>query len=253
MPGDYAVLASIYNEIGMNRFAEAITPRLIDYAQQRDWLGRRILDLGCGTGASIQWLSKYSYMITGVDNVPQMLDAARQSLDKPGISLKWQQKDIRDLDDSIGTVDMALALDVMTEMDALRDLEAVFKGVQRVLGPNKLFIFDMYTIEGLTQAGLSSDSIVYNDNANLMVFSHSEYDYERQMQTLHYTIFRRQGDAWRRSEASRILRAFPVQAVATLLQRSGFTIMSVLNLNLETFEPGVSRAPRVIFVAEKQS
>ena len=123
------------------------------------------------------------------------------------VGLQWQQQDIRNLDDSIGTVDMALALDVMSEMDALRDLEAVFKGVHRVLGPNKLFIFDMYTIEGLTQAGLSSDSIAHNDRANLTVFSHTEYDYERQMQTLQYTIFRREGVTWTRSEATRILRA----------------------------------------------
>jgi SAM-dependent methyltransferase len=252
VPADYAVLAPIYNQIGMARFAETMTPRLIDYAQQRDWLGRRILDLGCGTGASFQWLSRYGYMMTGVDNAPQMLDIARQSLDNTGISLKWQQKDIRELDESVGTVDMALALDVINEMDALRDLEAVFKGAHRALGSNKLFIFDMYTIEGLTQAGLSSDSMVYDDQSSLAVFVHNEYDYERQMQTRHYSIFQRDGEAWRRQEATRILRAFPVQAVATLLQRSGFSIMAVLNPNFETFEPGVSRAPRVIFIAEKQ-
>lgn len=253
MPADYAVLAPIYNEIGMARFAEVMTPRLIEYAQQRDWLGRRILDLGCGTGASFQWLSRYGYMMTGVDNSQEMLDVARQSLDKPGLSFKWQERDIRELDESIGTMDMALALDVMNEMDTLRDLETVFKGVNRALGSNKLFIFDMYTIEGLTQAGLSSDSIVHDDKTALTVFAHNEYDYERQMQTRQYTIFQHDGDAWRRREATRILRAFPVQAVATLLQRSGYSIMSVLNLNFETFEPGVSRAPRVIFIAEKQS
>jgi SAM-dependent methyltransferase len=252
VPADYAVLAPIYNEIGMAKFAEVMTPRLIEYAQQRDWLGRRILDLGCGTGASFQWLSRYSYMMTGVDNSPAMLEIARQSLDNPGLSLKWQQRDIRELDESIGTMDMALALDVMNELDTLRDLEAVFKGVHRALSSHKLFIFDMYTIEGLTQAGQSSDSLVHDDRTALTVFARNEYDYERQMHTRHYTIFQRAGEAWQRRETTRILRAFPVQAVATLLQRSGYSIMAVLNLNFETFEPGVSRAPRVIFVAEKQ-
>jgi hypothetical protein len=137
-------------------------------------------------------------------------------------------------------------------MDALRDLEAVFKGAHRALGSNKLFIFDMYTIEGLTQAGQSSDTIIHDDKSSLTVFVHNEYDYERQMQTRHYTIFQSDGEGWQRREATRILRAFPVQAVATLLQRSGYGIMAVLNLNFETFEPGVSRAPRVIFIAEKQ-
>ena len=252
MPVDYAILAPIYNEIGMARFAEVMTPRLIEYAQQRDWLGRRILDLGCGTGASFQWLSRYGYMMTGVDNSPHMLEIARQSLDQPGFSLKWHQRDIRELDESVGAADMGLALDVMNELDTLRDLEAVFKGVHRTLGSNKLFIFDMYTIEGLTQAGLSSDSMVHDDKAKLTVFARNEYDYERQMQTRQYMIFQRDGEVWQRHETTRILRAFPVQAVATLLQRSGYSNISVLNLNLETFESGVSHAPRVIFIAEKQ-
>jgi hypothetical protein len=94
--------------------------------------------------------------------------------------------------------------------------------------------------------------MVHDDQSSLAVFIHNEYDYERQMQTRRYSIFQREGEAWRRDEASRILRAFPVQAVATLLQRSGFSIMAVLNPSFETFEPGVSRAPRVIFIAEKQ-
>lgn len=252
VPADYAVLAPIYNQIGMARFAELMTPRLIDFAQQRDWLGRRILDLGCGTGGSIQWLSRYSYNVTGLDSSAEMLDMARKSFDNPGLSLKWQQRDMRELDESVGQMDMVLALDVMNEMDALRDLEAVIKGVQRVLLANKLFIFDMYTIEGLTHEGLSSDSMIFDDKTGLTVFAHDEFDFERQMQTRQFTIFRRNGDAWQRSDVARVLRAFPVQAVATLLQRSGFKIMSVLNLSLEVFEPGVSRAPRVIFVAEKQ-
>jgi SAM-dependent methyltransferase len=248
---DYAVLAPIYNTIGMARFAEVMTPRLIEYAQQRDWLGRRILDLGCGTGASLQWLSRYGYMMTGVDNSAPMLEIARQALDKPGLSLKWQQRDIRELDESLGAVDMALALEVINELDALRDLENVFKGVHRTLGSNKLFIFDMYTIEGLTQAGSGGVELVYDDRTALTVYAHNEYDFERQMQTRQYTIFQRSDDTWTRRDTNRILRAFPVQAVATLLQRSGYSIMAVLNMSLETFEPGVSRSPRVIFIAEK--
>ena len=52
----YAILASMYESIGMADFAQHMTPRLIDYAQRNEWMGRRVLDLGCGTGASVHWL-----------------------------------------------------------------------------------------------------------------------------------------------------------------------------------------------------
>jgi SAM-dependent methyltransferase len=251
VPGDYAVLAPIYDQIGMGEFAQRYIPRLIDYAQHIDWLGRRIMVLGCGTGASIEYLSQYPYNLIGIDNSPEMLDNARQKLNNPELNIKWQQQDIRELGTNPPNADMVLALNVMNELNSLRDLEAVFGGVQRVLEAGKLFLFDMYTVQGLTEDG-SSDGMIYNDPKLLTVFGSNEYDYERQMHTRHFIIFQQGGDLWARAEAKRILRAFPIQAVGSLLQRSGFAIKTILNTNLDIYEPGVSRAPRVIFVAERQ-
>lgn len=253
MPGDYAVLAPIYDDIGMVEFVRRITPRLIDYAQRIDWLGRRVAVLGCGTGGGVEYLSQYPYTIIGVDNSAEMLEVARRKLNDPGLSIRWQQADIRELGNQIGSVDLVLALNVMNELNSLRDLETVFGNVQRTLDPGKLFLFDMLTVQGLTQDGESGDKLLHNNPQNLSVFSTSDYDYERQMQTIQYFIFQKAGGNWARSEAKRILRAFPVQAVASLLQRSGFTLRTILNTNLEIYDPGSSRAPRVIFVAEKPS
>jgi SAM-dependent methyltransferase len=253
VPGDYAILASVYDEIGMAEMTARLTPRLIDYAQRIDWLGRRIVVMGCGTGASVEYLSQYPYTITGVDNSPEMLEAARRKLDTPGLSIKWLQLDIRDTGNQIATADLVMTLNVLNELNSLRDLEAVFGNAQRILEPGKLFIFDMLTVQGLTEGGTHNGQLTYNDPAVLTVFNSNEYDYERQIQTSDYLIFRRRNGAWDRSEARNILRAFPVQAVASLVQRNGFSIRTIMNNKMEVYEPGVSRAERVIFFAEKQS
>jgi SAM-dependent methyltransferase len=252
VPGDYAVLAPVYDEIGLSAFAQRFTPILIDYAQRIDWLGRRVVVLGCGTGGSIEYLSHYPYSIIGIDSAPEMLEIARQKMQQAGVSVRWFQQDIRELGPNIGSAEMVLGLNVMNELNSLRDLETVFSGVSRVLDQGKLFIFDMVTVQGLTEDGHKGDTFVHNDVRKLTVFATNDYDYERQMHTSQYTIFRREGDLWRRSEARRILRAFPIQAVASLLQRTGFNISRILNTNLEVFDPASSRAARVIFVAEKQ-
>lgn len=252
MPGDYTVLAPIYDTIGMSAYAQRMTPRLMDYAQHIDWLGRRILVLGCGTGAAIEYLSQYPYAMIGVDNAPEMLEIARQKLSAPGLNLKWHLLDIRELAGQINTVDLVLAVNVLNEVNSLRDLEVTFSGVHKVLDTGKLFLFDMATVQGLTEDGIAGSQLVYNDPDKLTVMATNEYDYERQMHTRQYYIFRRQGNLWERSEARRILRAFPAQALASLLQRAGFNVKAILNESLETYEPGVSRSARVIFVAEKQ-
>ena len=252
MPGDYATLAPIYDTIGMADYATAITPKLMDYAQRMDWLGRRIVVLGCGTGGAIEYLSQYPYTITGVDSAPEMLELARRKMDIPGLSIKWLQLDMRDTGNQIMAADMVMAINVMNELNSLRDLETVFSTAQRILENGKLFIFDMYTVQGLSATG-SSEQLVHNDGQNVTVFSTKDYDYERQMQTMSYIIFQHQENSWKRTEARRILRAFPIQAVASLLQRNNFSIRTIMNNRLENYEPGVSRADRVIFFAEKQS
>jgi SAM-dependent methyltransferase len=252
VPGDYATLAPVYDIVGMADYASAITPKLMDYAQRMDWLGRRIVVLGCGTGGSIEYLSQYPYTITGVDNAPEMLEVARRKMDIPGLSIKWLQLDMRDTGNQVMAADMVMALNVMNELNSLRDLETVFATAQRILEAGKLFIFDMMTVQGLSTTG-SNEQLVYDDGQNVTVFSSKDYDHERQMQTINYIIFRQQDGVWKRTEAKRILRAFPVQAIASLLQRNNFTIRTIMNNRLENYEPGVSRADRVIFFAEKQS
>ncbi len=90
MSDDYAVLAPLYEPLGMAAFAEALTPHLIDYAQSHDWIGRRIVDLGCGTGASVRWLANHGYNVTGIDLSPSMLKIAEQLITDSGSGISYQ-------------------------------------------------------------------------------------------------------------------------------------------------------------------
>jgi SAM-dependent methyltransferase len=249
MPGDYALLAPVYNQIGMGDFASSIIPRVIEFAQRNDWAGRRIVELGFGTGATARWLGKLGPII-GVDESADMLRVAHDMIQQTGLNVRLLQQDIRNLN-GIDPMDVALALNVMNELNNLSDLEAVFKSVRNILGGNKLFVFDMQTVEGLAQAAQTRDRMLYDHPEELTVFSRSEYDYERQIQTSEYTIFYAGEGMWQRSQARIVLRAFPVQAVTALLQRSGYNVTHVLGANLEPYEVGNSRAPRVFFYARK--
>jgi 2-polyprenyl-3-methyl-5-hydroxy-6-metoxy-1,4-benzoquinol methylase len=245
----YPQLAPIYDRVGMSRFAEILTPRLIEYAQQQDWLGRRVIDLGCGTGVSTRWLAGHGYAITAVDQSAEMLEQARKALPSEGLSLTWQQRDIRTLDGGLGQFDLALAFDVLNELASLRELEQTFAAVMQVLEAGKLFIFDMHTIQGLTEQGAEGEQLLFEDN-QLVVMTQHAYDHDRQITHSHHRIFGREGELWRRSDARRTLRGYPIQAMATLLQRTGYEVLSMLITSLETYQVGESAA-RVIFIARK--
>ncbi|NJL56976.1 hypothetical protein HC928_18860, partial [bacterium] len=57
MPNAADILAPVYDRLGLHQSAAALTPRLLTFAQQNAGWGRRILDLGCGTGGSLLWLA----------------------------------------------------------------------------------------------------------------------------------------------------------------------------------------------------
>ena len=247
MSEDYAPLAPIYESLGMARFAETMTPALVSYAQSNDWVGRRAVDLGCGTGASVRWFANRGYNITGIDLSPAMLAIAQESLSS-GMSFQLLEGDIRTLT-NLHDIDVVLALDVLNELNSLRDLEGIFTAVARVLSHDRLFIFDLHTIGGLAQQNQSTRLITDTPDLTVMVSNH--FDYERQASTDSYLIFQRSGASWQRQQAQRTLRGFPVQVISALLQRSGFGIMALLNVRLESVDPVATREPRVIFFARR--
>jgi hypothetical protein len=181
-----------------------------------------------------------------------MLEAAHRAVPADGLSLTWEQRDIRALDSMLGQFDLALALDVLNELASLRDLEQVFLAVARVLESTKLLVFDLHTIQGLSERGADIHQMIY-DSEQLMVIARSEYDHDRQVLQMDYTIFQRAGDLWRRSESRRTLRGFPIQATATLLQRCGYDVMTIMTTDFALYEPGMTPAARVFFVARRSA
>lgn len=248
MPADYSILAPIYDALGMGNFANSMIQRLVDFAQRNGWVGRQITDIGCGTGAGLEWLLRHQKQVVGIDNAPQMLAIAQQTY-KQYTSFQAVQQDIRALTGSANT-DMVMALDVLHEMESTKDLEAVFKGVHALLHSERWFIFDMYTIEGLVKLA-EQDTLAY-DTPELSIFQQNQYDYERQMHSRRYLIFRKHNAEWHKQDATRVLRSYPVQALTALVQRSGFNVLHVLNPDLSRYEPGKPNTLRVIIMAEKR-
>lgn len=246
----YSALSRIYRTAGLSRDSEALRVRVFDLIQSAGWLGRRILELGCGVGESACWFSANGFRITAVDRSAAMLSEAQQLAHKMGVSVEWQQEDI--VTYQPGTdYDLVLAMNTLNEVRSVRDLETVFHMANRALSMEKMLVFDLATISGLANDG-NNDNVIYDDPDALTVVVRSRFSYETLTSTRAYIMYLQDGDRWLREDEMHVFRGYALQAIGTLLQRAGFSVQSVLNPDLTVFDPYEDLQGRAVVIAIKE-
>lgn len=251
----YAALAEVYDRAGLSDFAAQATPQYLACVQSLDWAGRRILDLGCGTGAGAFWLAQNGYRVVGIDHNPHMLAQANARAADLTLPLPdFVQADMRQFDSPGGQFDLAMAVNgVMNAATSLRELEQTFTCVNHALEAGRLFIFDVHTIRGLAEDSGNADTVYYDNQDDLVITIQNRFSFETLSVTRHYTIWQRKGDAWRRRDEMHIDRGYPVQGIVAMLGRTGFDVRATLTGAMKPFDAAASTPARAVIVAQKRA
>ncbi|MGQ4807383.1 Ubiquinone biosynthesis O-methyltransferase, mitochondrial [Candidatus Entotheonellaceae bacterium PAL068K] len=106
--------------------------------------GRRILDLACGGGRHSLAMARYGAVVTGIDVGPATITAARRRARRAGLSIEFEQGDLRCLEYD-GIFDAVTFLfGCFTEMPRA-PAQDVLRRISRSLRPGGLFVLDVYT------------------------------------------------------------------------------------------------------------
>jgi SAM-dependent methyltransferase len=141
--GAYEAMAPVYDaftahydyELWLGNFL----PKLRPYQSQ----GRRLLDVGCGTGKSFLPMLKRGWEVTACDISPSMLALAEA---KAGGAASLRVADMRELP-TFGSFDLVWAIDdAVNYMLSVEELEAALTGMRRNLAPGGLVMFDLNTL-----------------------------------------------------------------------------------------------------------
>jgi len=87
----------IFTEEDFKIYSEMIKEELPIYKKYLKE-GARILDLGCGLGCTSVPLSREGYEVTGIDNDPKVVEAAKQNGKNFGGKIEFRLMDIFDID-----------------------------------------------------------------------------------------------------------------------------------------------------------
>ncbi len=249
----YAPLAPIYDDAGLSHYAATITPELLTLLQTSDWLGRRVLDLGCGTGASTAFFASRNLDVTGIDSSPAMLNVAKVRSQGTGFHAKFVEGDIATMDFPGGTDLVYCIGNVLNELKSLRDIETVFNKAYAALAPNKVFVFDMTTLYGLGEE-IGTSQVVLDVSDRIFIAVENTFSYDNMALRQRLSLFTRsRGEMdWKRASCYLTLRGFPYITLARLVEKAGFTLTSTYDAHLNPVDPQTDTVGKWIVVAKRK-
>lgn len=159
----YEAIAPVYDDFTAHHDYELWFGRLLPKVERHGIPGRRLLDVGCGTGKSFIPMLERGYEVTACDISPSMVEIARE---KVGDRVELHVADMRDLP-VFGEFDLVFCVDdAVNYLLGVEELVQALTGMRRNLGPGGLLMFDVNTLEAY-QTFFAEEVVVERDSRRM--------------------------------------------------------------------------------------
>jgi SAM-dependent methyltransferase len=140
----YEAIAPVYDDFTAHHDYELWLGNLLPKLRRHGLRGRRLLDVGCGTGKSFLPMLERGWEVTACDISPSMLELARA---KAGDAVQLSVADMRELP-VFGEFDLVWCLDdAVNYLLSGEELEKALSGMRANLAPGGLLMFDLNTLQ----------------------------------------------------------------------------------------------------------
>src|SRR3954471_10710029 len=102
---------------------------------------KRVLVLGCGSGAESVALARQGARVIAVDPALRRIEEARAQIERAEVKVELHQSDLAELPFvRADSIDLALSVYALANVD---DLDRVFRQLRRFLPPESVFVFSL--------------------------------------------------------------------------------------------------------------
>ena len=227
----YDAFASHYDAFTAHHDYEAWTITIEQLARRHGLRGRRLLDVACGTGKSLEPFARRGYTAVGCDLSQPMLDVAAAKL---GPSVRLERHDLRELA-RLGAFDLVCCLDdALNYLLSREELAAALSGLAANLAPDGVLVFDVNSLctyrtffASLTVVA-SPDRVLVWDGQTSPTLGAGEV-----ASSLLQMLERGSEGAWSRRECVHYQRHHPCQVVEAALGAAGLRPVGVYGMRLD--------------------
>ena len=179
-----------------------------------------VLELGCGTGSMTELLAKAGYDMIGIDNSPDMLEAAMEKKDASGSDILYLLQDMREFE-LYGTVRAVVSVcDSINYITEPEDLLKVFRLVNNYLDPGGLFLFDLNTLYKYEE--LLGENVIAENRQEGSFIWENWYDPDTRINEYDLTLFiEERENLYRRYQETHLQRAYDTEEIQALLLEAG--------------------------------
>ncbi|OOE04998.1 SAM-dependent methyltransferase [Anoxybacillus kestanbolensis] len=211
--------------------------------------GKRLLDLGCGTGELAIRLSEKGFDVTGVDLSEQMLTIAQMKAEERGVNLSFFQQDMREFGPFEPFDTIVIFCDSLNYLLQEEDVIATFMRVHEQLRPGGLFLFDVHSLFKMEHVFLHHRTFASNDDQVSYIWNCYEGPWPHSVEHELTFFVQLQEGMYERVDEMHVQRTYDVDQYVMWLKQAGFHVLHVWADFTE--QQPTKESERIFFITQK--
>jgi ubiquinone/menaquinone biosynthesis C-methylase UbiE len=213
---------------------------------------KSILDLSCGTGSQVIWLTKKKFNIIGCDINSKMLEIARYKAIKEQLDVKFIKGDMRTA--KAGKFDAVITIFNSIGHLTKEDFIKAIKNIYSNLNDAGLYIFDIFNLNYLLKDNnitkLTIDWLKRCGDTTVREIQYSTINSDGILAS--YDIYHKQKlkNNPSISHSFQTLQIYTAKQLKIILEKNGFELLKQYNINCKNFDE--NKTERILTIARKK-
>ena len=221
MSSSYSAFASIYDEL-MNDIPYDAYVELLDLASA-GVSGKKVLDIGCGTGLLSAMLAKKGAHVTGIDLSTDMLEIASQRAQSLSLDIKFFEQPMQKLDVEDSFDAAVISIDSLNYVIKQQDVMETFRRIYGALTTGGVLLFDVHSLCKMDEIFLEGP-FVFDNRSISYIWQTAPGDEIHSIYSELAFFVRQEDGSYQRFDEVHMQRSFAIPEYVQMLEEAGFHI-----------------------------